>query len=719
MTGQPIQLDDLNERELEIITLLAQGHSNRDIANHLFLAVKTVKWYITQINSKLATANRHEIVARAKRLGLLQTENPPTNFPAHANRFIGRKQEIEELSRIFEDDNHRLVTILAQGGMGKTRLSLEFAASLSGDFKDGLFFIPLQKIDHSKDIVRAIAEYTPFVFQEKNNSLKQQLLDYLSNKTMLLLLDNFEQLLDDVSLITEILESAPQVKLLVTSRERLNLMSETVYTLDGLHSPDNLALDDVGQSDAMQLLIQAAQRIKPGWELDDSTFQDALRLCQITQGMPLGILLAISWFDTYDLKRIGDEIEASIDFLETDMRDIPERQRSIRLVFEYAWKQLSEQEHQIWQKLSVFRGGFTPFAAEIVAGANGRTLKRLLSKSMLTTTHDGYYDMHELLRQYAARKLSENQLTIETQSAHLKYYADVIHNETPSLYGHGQLDALHVIHTNYDNARAAWQFALKTENYDAIIGMIEALNIFLDVNTRFEELEQLLDEAHSLLKSSDSDELARIIMWQGDLAAHYETEQSKPYYLQAFDLLKDSDNALYKARVMLRAGEFSPDNATREEVIDEALAIFEAHNSQKDIVRAIDSKAYFAYSRGDYEDGIKHTAECARLYREAGDLIGLSWAINHLGIFAMRQKRYDDARIYLEEGLNLAYEIESPIRIVANHMNLAQLAVQSGNYLDEAGQHLNTAIELAGDYNLHSIRSTCLQLLGELALKQN
>lgn len=714
------KFDDINERELEIIQLLAEGLSNKAIASRLFLAVNTVKWYITQINSKLETHNRQEIIAKANALNLI-TPSIKTNLPHQLTPFVGREAELSDLDRLLNNSEVRLLTILAQGGMGKTRLALEFARRQPPNFRDGVYFVPLQHHHDADKIIYAIAEHTPFFFREDAGNPKQQVFDYLANKQMLLLIDNIEHLLEGVAIFPELLQHAPDVRLIITSREKLNLLGETVYTLGGLSVPQQEAIDDVLDYDSVRLLMQAAQHINPKWQLESQDVQQVIRLCQLTQGMPLGIILAISWLDVYQLVQINAEIERNLDFLETDMRDVPERQRSIRHIFEYVWAQLSSEEQQIWQALSVFRGGCTYEAGEQVGGANKHVFKRLVNKALISLNNAGRYQLHELLRQYAEAKLYDSTSIDRIRQRHLDYYADLLADMLPKLRGQGQLRAFQQMQVEFENIQSAWKYALKTENHSAIMRMLESVALFLDGSTRFDELATILDEAHGLLRNPktqlDRDHFARVLLLRGALYEHWEQmDNAQADYRHALDLLKTGDNQAYRAVATLYLNIFIDDPERREAMIDEALAIFREHDIGWGIAKALDSKAYFAFSHNDFTQGIHHTEQCAELYRELGDLFSLSWAINHLGIFAMRQERWDDAQAYFVESLDLSQQIQSPLRIMSNHINIVQLALKCGQHLERAGYHLNEAVTLARNFNLESILSVCLQLAGELAL---
>lgn len=508
MTELTDVLDPLSEREREIIPLIAEGLSNSEIANRLFLARSTVKWYVRQLNQKLDTSNREEIVERVEQLGLLALPDDEktgyqrikTNLPYQTTPFIGRDAELDEIHAILEKDDVRLLTILAPGGMGKTRLALEAAEQQSNHFPDGVYFVPLQPLVEAEQIVPQIANSLDVQFGSARTP-KQQILSFLSDKRILLLFDNFEHLLEGVMVLNDILTAAPDVKILVTSREKTNLKSETVYVLPGMHFPAWETPEDALRYDAVQLLVNAAQRVKPAWEVTEANLDYVARACRLTQGMPLGILLATSWLDVYDLERICDEIQHSADILETEMRDVPERQRSIRAIFDHAWQRLTPAGQDALMKMSVFRGGCTPDAAEQITGANGRTLQRLMSKALIQRTNDGRYEMHELLRQYAEVYLRTSPHESETHDAHMRYYAQHLQNQKARLLSENQPDAIQIIERDFDNIYRAWEHILHHQHDELLDSLLFTLIIYSDSSGQFLEVSTLFEIALEALQS--------------------------------------------------------------------------------------------------------------------------------------------------------------------------------------------------------------------------
>ena len=253
-------VDALTERETEVLQLLAGGKSNKEIAESLFIEVSTVKWFNSQIYDKLGVRNRKQAVIRARTIGILESdENDPLhaplhNLPADTLPFIGRQQEIQHLVEQLTTDSIRHITILGSGGMGKTRLSIEVGRRLLAAFRDGVYFISLAAITSREQIVTMIAEAVKFKFHSDKQA-EQQLLSYLKTMQMLLIVDNFEHLVGDADLLSDILTIAPHVKILVTSREKLLVSGEVIYLISGL------SLSMAESADAVRLFVEAAKRI--------------------------------------------------------------------------------------------------------------------------------------------------------------------------------------------------------------------------------------------------------------------------------------------------------------------------------------------------------------------------------------------------------------------------------------------------------------------------
>ena len=367
---------------------------------------------------------------------------PIVNLPSVPTPIVGREDELAALEEILADGNARMVTIVGPGGIGKTRLALEVGEKVIGNgkaiFKHGVVFVELAPLSSTDQMVLAIAEALNLRLKKGEH----QLLGYLSQKQFFLILDNFDHLLDGVNLVADIMQKAPGVQILATSRERLKLRDEHVFPLQGLTYPSQetetlkIADLDVGvfleAYASARLFLQTAHRFQPQLVITRQDLTTLSSICRLVEGMPLALELAASWVDTLSLKDILSEIQVSNDILQTEWRDIPQRQRSIRAVFDSSWKRLSQEEQLVFSRLSAFRGGFTRDAARFVAlkevekNVFLKLLSRLVRKSFMRfNPAKNRYQVHELLRQYGEAKLSEDSAhEAEVRERHSRYFCD-------------------------------------------------------------------------------------------------------------------------------------------------------------------------------------------------------------------------------------------------------------------------------------------------------
>jgi DNA-binding SARP family transcriptional activator/predicted ATPase len=353
------------------------------------------------------------------------------NLPSQPTPFIGRETELAALDKMFTDQEVQLVTIVGPGGMGKTRLAIACAEgqlrsvtdSKGGSqplpsihpHSDGVFFVDLAPLSDADHIVLAVSEALDIQFDGsggETGTSRQQLLDYLEDKGVLLILDNFEHLLPGAELVSEMLQTAPGVQILVTSRERLGLRQEQLYLIPGLDFPDWETPDDAAKYPAVQLFLGAARRTRPDFGLVPDDLTHLTRICRKVGGMPLALELAAGWTELLPLVEIDAEIGRSLGFLETELQDVPDRHRSMRAIFDATWERLEPVERDFMQKLSVFRGGLNREAVKKMeigqdeSAVALRLLVRLVSKSLLQVNQSrNRYQVHELLRQYAQERL--------------------------------------------------------------------------------------------------------------------------------------------------------------------------------------------------------------------------------------------------------------------------------------------------------------------------
>ena len=694
--------EPLSTRQLEILSLLAEGLSNREIANRLYLSLAGVKWNNSEIYGKLSVKNRDEAVARATELGLLDSEpdapqpSAKQNLPESVTEFVGRKQEITDLVELV--NTKRLITILAPGGMGKTRLSLAVARTQIGDFSDGVYFVPLAPLSSPDDIVTTIAENIGFVFHGEHPPA-HQLVNFLKDRTMLLVLDNFEHLLDGADLVSDIIQSTPNITIIVTSRERLNLRGENVYSLRGLEFPTWETPEDALEYDAVKLFMQSANRARSDFELHADDLDFLARICRLTAGMPLGIELAAGWVDVLSLEQIANEIQGGIDILETDMRDVPERHRSLRATFERTWNRLTVTEQDVFMKLSVFRGGFTLEAAEAIASANPRYLRKLAQKSLIQSEPDNRFAIHELLRQFGVSKLAEMDQVAINQARHADYFTDFMTKRKHDIKTDRELEALKLIDPEFENVRIAWFYCVDHQGWKRLTRFIFGLYWYCDVRARDQEIIQLYEYA---IKALQSVELLPIVeltltrlmvyvcwfyknrqrsmqksrdIWKDMipiLQQHGSTEDMIFAYhglasgtLQAgtsaitfsergYDLARDLGDAYWEGRCLILIARWSfPDIDKTKKLTDQAEVIFDALGNQFELSNVYDVRGFIFAQMGDYQRAKEMLLHRRQLiapfqtpYADADDL-------SALGHMAIKDRNYAQAREYLYQSLRI------------------------------------------------------------------
>jgi len=390
------------------------------------------------------------------------------NLPADATPFIGRELELAQIGRLLAEEGQRLVSIVAPGGMGKTRLALAAGRALLERFPDGVCFVNLAPLADPREIGPTMAVALDYRPPDKERDVLPQLLESLANRRLLLILDNFEHLLAGATLVNDILQSCPTGAVLATSRQRLNLASEVRYELGGLDYPQDVSPVEARRHTALMLFEDSGRRVLPGFALNEDNTPAVIRICRLAQGMPLALLLAAAWLDVLSPAEIAAEIEQSLDFLSADLADLPPRQRSMQAVFECTWGMMSPAEQSALASLSVFRGSFSREAAQQVAGASLRVMQALVGKSLLHrhaendgSAAGGRFSMHELLRQYAAEQRRRADPDDAVALAHCRYYAGRMGDEVRLGIGFSPMHIPGRMSPDRDNLRRAWTYAVE------------------------------------------------------------------------------------------------------------------------------------------------------------------------------------------------------------------------------------------------------------------
>lgn len=518
-----ILADELRVEPLpETTALYRQIRDGESLEKFVGLAPSTAERSSQDVSKALAAAK------------LVKSPALAHNLPRQLTPLVGRVYESMVIHNRLLDPAYPLITIVGEGGVGKTRLALNVAQALveglppgqlhavghSGvraptqpavaggngvrvaPFADGIWFVPLVGLSAGGNMAEQLADAIANVLDldlTVGTLLKPQLFDWLASKQILLILDNFEQLGATVGFLVELLQNCYHVKLLVTSRHRLNLQAEFVYRLEGLRAPDpDDELEWANQSlldyDSIQLFLERAGRTSSGFTLTPENQRHVLTICQFVEGLPLGIELAAALIEHHDVAVVAQQLTNHYAFLATDLADLAPRHRSISRVLDYSWRLLTVEEAQILAQCAVFHGGFTLDAATAITGATLLQLESLVHQSLLRYDDGARFVLHELVHRYAAEQLDllpahKSRVT----SRFYEYFLQLLLTNTADSPEQRQVAAL--LRLEFDNIRSAWLFAVAANDVTALAAGLDGLLLCCELMGRYKIGETLIRHA--------------------------------------------------------------------------------------------------------------------------------------------------------------------------------------------------------------------------------
>jgi len=428
---------------------------------------------------------------------LKTADESPIHLPSQVTVFIGREMELAKIASMLEDPACRLISLVGIGGCGKTRLAIQ-AASQCRAFTHGIFFVELASISNLDGIISKIAESINLSFYAPQGSglspeeTRAQLLYYLVGREALLVLDNFEQLINWASFIREILSSAPGIKIIVTSRERLNIPGEWILELGGLPFPSTPDYDKILKHDAVQLFVKSVERIGLSSFTEDDWTAIA-RICQLVEGIPLALEMAAAWVKIMSFQEIAAGIQGNLDFLISSWVGIPERHKTIRAIFDYSWNLLTSKEQEVLIQLSIFQAGFTREAALEVALSPMHLLIALTDKSFLQNLSSRRFEIHPVLRQYAVEKLAaQPMIRMEAQLRYTQYFSEWLDQMYEKLKGSEQMSALNSLRIEAQNMLNAFRWLLEQHDFPRLQRVILAMILFYEMDDRRVQMQEVI-----------------------------------------------------------------------------------------------------------------------------------------------------------------------------------------------------------------------------------
>jgi DNA-binding SARP family transcriptional activator/predicted ATPase len=625
---------------------------------------------------------------------------PNHNLPAPTTPFVGRAKEMAQAEALLSDPTCRLLTLIGLGGVGKTRLALQIAHNLlaahhTTPFRHGIYFVSLAACDTADQMVAAMAGALQLTFSG-SQVIRQQWLSHLRGKAMLLVLDNFEHLVREAPLLTEMLQAANELKLLVTSRERLDLHEEWLLDVHGLLC---LAANTAESSDAVQLFTQRARRLHV--QFDEVVVQDEVAdICRMLEGLPLGIELAAGWVRAHTCHEIAHKIRHSLDFLQTSTQNVPLRHRSLRIAFDYSWDMLTREEADTLARLAVFRGEFDASAAASVAGAMQLDLERLADKSLVERKGDERWAIHAMLRQYLAEKLGESEWA-EAQARHARFYAQVIAQRAPLRETAAEPEALGQLRRDIGNAHAAWEWLMNQLKPDAknLAETIACINqcapmlaYFYIRECGYQEGWRLFADARQAMLCSGwkdggdekSSTLARIELLLAEFAfslSQYAEvvaliETALPVLRRMGQHVAAAEALAVLGKARIRMGQY----ATTDAMLIDSLVLFDSAGNRKGSTVALNWLAAWHSNQGQYEEAQAYFEKCLDIFRETGYRRGIANTLNNLGSNYGRNDQFSEEQPLYEEAYPLALEVGERILIAVTLSNMADNARSRGDF---------------------------------------
>ncbi len=605
------------------------------------------------------------------------------NMPSYSTPFTGRDAEAARIYSFFSTAGAKCMTLVAQGGMGKSRLAAEAVRGLSETYLDGIAYIELAPLDTPDKIPFAVANVLNYTFYEDESPVKQ-LVDYFKDRKMLLVLDNFEHLLEGRDFISQIILNCPRTAVLATSRAILGMPGETVLELRGL--------DYSADGPAVKLFWEHASRYSGGREFDDDEKKAAVEFCRVVDGLPLAMELAAPWLKVLSVSELVKEMQAGADILKDSKAGA--KHSSMRSLFEYSYGLLSESERRIMRRLTLFTGGFGRQAAVKVTGASLSELMSLSDKSFIKVSAPSRFVIHELIRQYAFEKFSSDAADVESvKREHTAYFTGYIRSMKGQLTGPRQRENMEAVSNDIENIISAWDAVQKHGGFDSLYEAAEPVFNFYELRNRFVEGADVFMTTVKKIEPfeggrTDAFALSSLLKsYAGALYRHIGAfDNSEKQLLAGIDGLKKCGKVKDAAHGLNHLGLLYEGVNKYDKAMKACTESHEIYTGLNDTDSAAFSGMVLAsvlYSMKEYDRAYGHVSESMKVYEHAQNMAGFAWSNYTMAQIEMAQEKMDTAKNHFETGIRIYKHVMDKKGVSWGYNMLCELEIKARNY-DEA-----------------------------------
>lgn len=642
------------------------------------------------------------------------------NLPRQPTAFFGRERDLEEVAALLRRNETRLVTLTGPGGAGKTRLALQVGAEMLPEFADGVVFVPLAPLFSSESVIPAIADALS-VRERGTTPLQTTLTAYLRDMRVLLLLDNFEHVLDTSIAVNDLLMNCANLKVIVTSRTALHLQSEHIFSVDPLALPEpgrNLVVEDIPQFGALALFVDRARMAMPGLAIDDSSVSAIVEICRRLDGLPLAIELAAARIRFLSTQDLLERLDRRLAILTGGANDLPLRHQTLRDTIAWSYRLLSAEDARLFRRLSVFAGGWTLRAAEAIAGIERdrcdlvSTLDRLsvlvdsnFARRVRFVSGSTRYEMLETIREFGLERLAAHGESDEANESHARYFLAFVEEQSVDRTGiNAALQGKH-IEVEIENVRSALRWSLDRPDAVLALSLCAAMREFWGVRGYFSEGRAWIDAA--LAASGGAPAATRVAALDAGswLACHQgELDTADRMALEGLAISYEHHDQVGIARALHSRGlvaQLRNDHVCARELYEECIVVKRSIDGF-DITRTLGNLAQVEFHLGDIDSAVALLEECMSRDRAVGDVLYLGLHMTDLALILLVSDRDEGATEYFRSALTIHRDVVHVRMVTVTIEGLAALAGKRGQPEQAAQLYGATqAMREHADYPMH------------------